>query len=92
MNCFCGMVVVFPPLEISDSPCGGFEPAENLSSGFDESWRYSMDEWSCAVVMTTTPTRQKDRYLALRYQRQKFSSKLKFSTLERLSHVTHYCT
>ena len=50
-----------------------------------------MDEWSCAVVMTTSPTRQKDEYLALRYQRQKFSSKLKFSTLERLSHVTHYC-
>ena len=35
-----------PPLRISDTPRTGFEPAQNLSSSFDE--------WSCAVVLTTT--------------------------------------
>ena len=34
---------------ISDTPRAWFEPALNLSSGFDE--------WSCAVVITTTPWR-----------------------------------
>ena len=38
------------PSRISDTPRAGFEPAQNLSSGFDE--------WSCAVVITTTPRRQ----------------------------------
>ena len=61
-NCFCGMVdrrKAFSlissrghcqrssPLRISDAPQAGFEPAQNLSSGFVE--------WSCAVVITTTP-------------------------------------
>ena len=32
---------------ISDTPRAGFEPAQNLSSSFVE--------WSCAVVITTTP-------------------------------------
>ena len=62
MICFCGMVdrrKAFSlissrdhcqrssPLQISDTPQAGFEPAQNLSSGFVE--------WSCAVVVTTTP-------------------------------------
>ena len=34
------------PSRISDTPQAGFEPAQNLSSDFDE--------WSCAVVITTT--------------------------------------
>ena len=38
------------PSRISDTPRAGFEPAQNLSSGFDE--------WSCAIVITTTPRRQ----------------------------------
>ena len=62
MNCFCGMVDQLEalslissrgpcqrssPLRISETPQAGFEPAQNLSSGFIE--------WSCAVVITTTP-------------------------------------
>ena len=62
MNCFCGMVdrrKVFSlisnrdhcqrssPSWISDMPQAGFEPVQNLSSGFVE--------WRCAVVITTTP-------------------------------------
>ena len=35
------------PLQISDMPRRGFEPAQNLSPG--------LVEWSCAVVITTTP-------------------------------------
>ena len=61
---FCGMVdrrkafsLIFSrdhcqrssPSRISDTPRAGFEPAQNLSSGFDE--------WSCSVVITTTPRR-----------------------------------
>ena len=64
MNCFCGMVnrrKTFglvsnrdhcqrsSPSRISNTPRAGFEPAQNLSSGFVE--------WSCAVVITTTPRR-----------------------------------
>ena len=62
MNCFCGMVDRRKPFSlissqdhcqrsspsrISDTPRAGFEPAQNLSSG--------LFEWSCAVVITTTP-------------------------------------
>ena len=62
MNCFCGMVdwrKAFSlisswdhcqrssPSRISDMLQAGFEPVQNLSSGFLE--------WSCAVVITTTP-------------------------------------
>ena len=62
MNCFCGLVdqrKAFSlissqdhcqrssPLQISDMPQAGFEPAQNLSLG--------LVEWSCAVVITTTP-------------------------------------
>ena len=62
MNCFCGMVdrrKAFSlisswdhcqrssPSRISDMPQAGFEPAQNLSSG--------LVEWSCTVVITTTP-------------------------------------
>ena len=61
MNCFCGMIdrrKAFSlissrdhcqrslPSRISDTPRAGFEPAQNLSSGFVE--------WNCAVVITTT--------------------------------------
>ena len=64
MNCFCGMVdqrKAFSlissrdhchrssPSWISDTPLAGSEPAQNLSSG--------LNEWSCAVVITTTPRR-----------------------------------
>ena len=65
MNCFCGIVdrrkvlslisnrghcQRSSPSRISDTPLAGFEPAQNLSFGFVE--------WSCAVVITTTPRRQ----------------------------------
>ena len=60
LNCFCGMadrqkacslisrweIQIFLPSQISDTLHAGFEPAQNLSSGFVE--------WSCAVVITTT--------------------------------------
>ena len=36
-----------PSLPISDTTWAGFEPAQNVSSG--------LVEWSCAVVMTTSP-------------------------------------
>ena len=64
MNCFCGMVdrrkVVSlissrdhcqrsSPSSFSDTPWAGFEPAQSLSSG--------LVEWSCAVLITTTPRR-----------------------------------
>ena len=63
-NCFCGIVnrrKTFslissrdhcqrsPPSQISDTPRAGFEPALSLSS--------RLIEWSCAVVITTTPRR-----------------------------------
>ena len=38
------------PPQISNTPQAEFEPAQNLSSG--------LVEWSCAVVITTTPRRQ----------------------------------
>ena len=62
LNCYCGMVdrqKAFSlisswdhcqrssPSRISDRLRAGFEPAQNLSSG--------LVEWSCAVVITTTP-------------------------------------
>ena len=61
MNCFCGMVdqrKAFSfisshehcqrssPLQMSDTLQAGFQPVQNLNLGFDE--------WSCAVVITTT--------------------------------------
>ena len=64
MNCFCGMVdrrkafsLIYSrdhcqrssPSRISDTPRAGFEPAQSLSS--------ALVEWSCAVVITTTPRR-----------------------------------
>ena len=69
MNCFYGMVdrrKAFSlissrdhcqrssPSRISDTPRAGFEPAQNLSSG--------LAEWSCAVVITTTPRRHMCHY------------------------------
>ena len=65
MNFFCGMVdrqkafsLIFSwdhcqgssPMRISDMPRAGFEPTQNLGSG--------LVEWSCTVVITTTPRRQ----------------------------------
>ena len=65
MNCSCGMVerrktfsVISSrdhyhrssPSRVPDTPRAGFEPAQNLSSG--------LVEWSCAVVITTTPRRR----------------------------------
>ena len=64
INCFCGMVARQKMLnliscrdhcqrsslsQISDTARAGFEPAANLSS--------ALVEWSCAVVITTTPQR-----------------------------------
>ena len=64
INCFCGMVdqrKAFSlissqnhcqrssPSRISDTPWAGFEPAQSLRSG--------LVQWSCAVVITTTPRR-----------------------------------
>ena len=64
MNCFCSMVdwrKAFSlissrdhcqrssPSRISDTLWAGFEPAQNLSSDFVD--------WSCAVVISTTPRR-----------------------------------
>ena len=64
-NCFCGMVdrqkefsliysrdhcQISSLSRISDISWAGFQTAPNLSSGFVE--------WSCAVVITTTPRRQ----------------------------------
>ena len=37
----------FSTLQIAGMPGAGFEPAENLSLGFVE--------WSCALMITTTP-------------------------------------
>ena len=66
MNCFCNMVdqwKVFSsisnrdhcqrssPSSISGTHRAGFEPAQNLSSGFLE--------WNCVAVITTTPRRRK---------------------------------
>ena len=71
MNCFYDMVdqrKVFSiissqdhcqrssPSRIFNTPRAGFEPGQNLSSG--------LVEWSCAVVITTTPRRHKKMYLA----------------------------
>ena len=39
------------PSRISDTPRAGFKSAQNLGSRFDK--------WNCAVVITTTPWRQK---------------------------------
>ena len=64
MNCFCSMVDWWKafslissrdhcqrssPSRISDTLRAGFEPAQNLSSDFVD--------WSCAVVISTTPRR-----------------------------------
>ena len=64
IDCFCGMVdrrkvlslisslehcQRFSPSRISDTSRAGFEPAQNLSLRFVE--------WSCALVITTTPRR-----------------------------------
>ena len=69
MNCFWGMVdrrKTFSlisgrdhcqwswPSRISDTPRAGFDPGQNLSSG--------LVEWSCAVVITTTPRRHDGLY------------------------------
>ena len=84
MNCFCGMAERrkefslnssrdhcqrSSPSRISDKPRAGFEPAQNLSSGFVK--------WNCALVITTTPQRHVlaslSHYLYLRqfFQREK---------------------
>ena len=70
MNCFCSMVdrrKTFSlissrdhcqrssPSWVSDTPRAGFEPAQSLSS--------DLLEWSCAVVITTTPRRHNIFYL-----------------------------
>ena len=71
-NCFCGMVdrrKAFSlissrdhcqrssPSQISDTPRAGIEPAQNLSS--------NLVEWSCAVVITTTPCSSDNHYILL---------------------------
>ena len=82
MNCFCGMVdrrKAFSlissrdhcqrssPSQISNTPRVGFEHARNLSSG--------LVEWSCAVVITSTPRRHKnENFLASPWFQQFFRS------------------
>ena len=83
MNFFCGMVdgrKAFTlissrdhrqgssPLRIFSMPGAGLEPAQNLSSGFDE--------WSCTAVITTTP--QRDKRGAHRHKRCTLWSPLSF--------------
>ena len=46
-----------PPSPISGTPREGLEAAQNLSSG--------LVEWSCAVVITTTPWHQLFSYISL---------------------------
>ena len=80
MDCFCGMVdrrKAFSlisgrghwqrssPSRISDTPRAEFEPARILSSG--------LVEWSCAVVITTTPRRHQ--------QKKSLWGKIKFSNI-----------
>ena len=84
INWFCGMVdrwKVFSLISsrnhchrssssrISPVDQAGFEPAQNLSSG--------LVEWNCAVVITTTPRRHKNR----RHANTKHTT-LKFTSLE----------
>ena len=67
MNCFCKMVSqrnvlnlisskdhcqIFSSLQISDTQPAGLKPTYNLISGFGE--------WTCAVIIITTPWRYKD--------------------------------
>ena len=80
MNCFCSMVdwqKAFSlissqdhcqrssPSQFSNTPRAGFEPAQNLSSG--------LVEWSCAVVITTTPQRHKKKLWMLGCLQKRFS-------------------
>ena len=80
MNYFCGMVdrqKAFSlissqdncqrssPSRISNTPWAGFEPAQNLHSGFLE--------WSCAVVITTRP--QCHKYISQIYLLEKGQNK-----------------
>ena len=48
-----GTIVRDPHHRESPTRWAGFEPAQNLSSG--------LVEWSCAVVITTTPRRHKNK-------------------------------
>ena len=101
VNCLCGMVdrrKVFTlissrdhcqrssPSRISDTPRAGFETAQNLSSG--------LVEWSCAVVITTTPPRRSPcRALCHDVQLQKnltsrFREKLKRRSLGQKKRLT----
>ena len=72
MNCFCDMVdgrKAFSLISswdhcqrssllwISNTPRAGFEPAQNLSA--------DLVEWSCAVVLTTTPRHQQINYTVI---------------------------
>ena len=59
--------------QISDTPQTGFEPAQNLNSG--------LVEWSCALVITTTPSLTWNIASLWSYYAnwwQKFSNKLKY--------------
>ena len=51
----------FSPSWISNTPQAGFEPVQNLS--------LSLVEWTCAVVLTTTPRRHK---CCILYRNQSF--------------------
>ena len=78
INCFCGMVdwrKAFSlissrehcrrplPSRIFNTPRAGFEPAQNLSSG--------LIEWSCAIMLTTTPQRHLWKFM-LEFKRSVF--------------------
>ena len=76
MNCFCSMVdrrkvlsLIFSldhcqrssPSPIFDTPPARIEPEQNLSSG--------LVEWSCAVVITTTPQNYPATMISLIYDK-----------------------
>ena len=84
VNCFCGMVDrrnVFSlissrdhcqrssPSRILDTSRAGFKPAQNLSLDFVE--------WSCAVVITTTPRRH-HRGLYIKQSLSRWTTRVSF--------------
>ena len=68
---------------ISDTPRAGFKPAQNLSSGFDES--------SCAVVITTTPRSHKGEFIKERYYGHVKLLEISFMSTVLLFRVMYVC-
>ena len=68
---------------ISDTPRAGFKPAQNLSSGFDES--------SCAAVITTTPRSHKGEFIKERYYGPVKLLEISFMSTVLLFRVMYVC-